>query len=936
MRLSTCLTIALIVVSTQIGTAQSWLWAVDSFPEEIMYDVIELPDSSLFFTGGFGGPAASPGGRLVYGRLSSGGQLVWMKTEIGLQSNSRMVNSADRVFALASVPTWGGPSLDYLLIFDFDGNKLAEKIIGKITASQVDIALDADGSIYTAYVDSSTLGLIKLDPQLNVIWDITATTDINKDWQKTVRVLADGSIQMTSFVGSELKIMRFDTAGNQLSSFVASSHPNWPNEVIKAADEGYFLTRNLDLDTTYEFTVRKVDKEGNTIWENLLYLGHFLINPLFVELSNGNLLLVGTYDSDMAITFSPDGQVLSNQHFILTNQYAQWRYVLKPLRGGKAILGGHFSDDTGLPDQMYLTKWDSLPYNLNHWVTGHVFIDQNENCSFDSTEPKATNALIKATGSVGNFYSVPTSTGQYSLLLPDGEFIISTVSPSPYSSNCSAPVSVIFDSQTDSIQQDFGFKKLLDCPYLTTELTIPRLRRCFSNFASVHFCNLGTIPADPAHLDLTLDPWLELTAASEPFTALGGNVFRFELGEMAVFECRDIALTIKVDCDSTILGQTHCVEAHIFPDSSCLPPTALWSGASIEVDATCTNDTLRFFIQNTGSAPTSVPCDFIVIEDDVIMNVGQQSLGIGETVALEYPADGHFWRLEASQEPGHPGPSMPSVSVEGCNGWWPGSFGFWTAFPQDDGSPAVDIDCLQNIGSYDPNEKTAAPEGIDNQHFIQKNQDIEYTIHFQNTGTDTAFTVVVTDTIDQKLRPETLKLGGASHPFSWEIYGPGILKMSFEKINLPDSTTNLAGSQGWFSYRISQKPDLVDGSQIRNRAAIFFDFNPPILTNRTLHTIGSNFLTVKTWSPAQPNTQLSVFPNPTSDEATFLIKGDKIGDGDALVLQLFDVNGRLVLAKNFTKNSATISRDGLVSGLYFFKIKSGNGAAVGAGKLLIE
>jgi hypothetical protein len=35
------------------------------------------------------------------------------------------------------------------------------------------------------------------------------------------------------------------------------------------------------------------------------------------------------------------------------------------------------------------------------------------------------------------------------------------------------------------------------------------------------------------------------------------------------------------------LGQTHCAEVHIYPDSICLTPDPQWSGASIELAASC-------------------------------------------------------------------------------------------------------------------------------------------------------------------------------------------------------------------------------------------------------------------------------------------------------------------------------------------------------------
>ncbi|MBL8964476.1 MAG: aldehyde dehydrogenase, partial [Phycisphaerae bacterium] len=49
--------------------------------------------------------------------------------------------------------------------------------------------------------------------------------------------------------------------------------------------------------------------------------------------------------------------------------------------------------------------------------------------------------------------------------------------------------------------------------------------------------------------------------------------------------------------------------------------------------------------------------------------------------------------------------------------------------------------CLPNIGAYDPNDKQAVPVGYGPEHFIRAGDPLHYQIRFQNTGTDTAFTV---------------------------------------------------------------------------------------------------------------------------------------------------------------------------------------------------
>ena len=182
--------------------------------------------------------------------------------------------------------------------------------------------------------------------------------------------------------------------------------------------------------------------------------------------------------------------------------------------------------------------------------------------------------------------------------------------------------------------------------------------------------------------------------------------------------------------------------------------------------------------------------------------------------------------------------------MEACGTNAGGTFstGFVTQFPDDDANPFVSIDCQESIGPYDPNDKRAFPKGVGDNHYIEANTDLEYLIRFQNVGTDTAFNVVIKDTLPDALNPATFVAGAASHPYRFEIEETGILTVSFENIQLPDSTTNEPASHGFFKFRIHQKPDNPIGTILENRAAIYFDFNEPVITNFSWHTIGADFL----------------------------------------------------------------------------------------------
>jgi len=136
-------------------------------------------------------------------------------------------------------------------------------------------------------------------------------------------------------------------------------------------------------------------------------------------------------------------------------------------------------------------------------------------------------------------------------------------------------------------------------------------------------------------------------------------------------------------------------------------------------------------------------------------------------------------------------------------------------------------------GAYDPNDKLArTSSGSEIWWVPDADEWIDYTIRFQNTGTDTAFNVLITDTLPAELDPASVRVGASSHRFSWSISGPGILKFAFPGIMLPDSNVNEPGSNGFVIFRIKVRQGMmtVPGDEVINTANIYFDFNPPIIT----------------------------------------------------------------------------------------------------------
>ncbi|MFZ1398078.1 MAG: hypothetical protein WAS33_14335 [Candidatus Promineifilaceae bacterium] len=135
-------------------------------------------------------------------------------------------------------------------------------------------------------------------------------------------------------------------------------------------------------------------------------------------------------------------------------------------------------------------------------------------------------------------------------------------------------------------------------------------------------------------------------------------------------------------------------------------------------------------------------------------------------------------------------------------------------------------------GSYDPNDKRArTSSGLsDALYYIGTDEWVEYVIRFQNTGNDTAFTVVVTDTLSEELDMATFQQGVSSHAFSVSLKPDRVIEWRFEGIDLPDSTTNWLASNGFVAFRFRPQLPISPGNQIENIANIYFDFNEPVIT----------------------------------------------------------------------------------------------------------
>ncbi len=254
---------------------------------------------------------------------------------------------------------------------------------------------------------------------------------------------------------------------------------------------------------------------------------------------------------------------------------------------------------------------------------------------------------------------------------------------------------------------------------------------------------------------------------------------------------------------------------------------------------------------------------------------------------------------------------LPSITLSGGD----------TVYVQANVSPATGDDNPADntkdyqfivVNSYDPNDKSVFPQGRGPMHGILNNIPLTYTIRFQNTGTADALNVLVADTIDAGLNFQSLHIIQSSHSMRTVVLSGNVLHFIFDNINLPDSATNEPMSHGFVTYEIDQIPGLSQGTVLRNTAYIYFDFNPPIVTNTTFNTID---LTIDINSLSDPGNSMTVFPNPADDQIKIH------SDGASMIsAEFFTQSGSSVLAKKLKGAYDFVNTKNLSQGMYFIKV----------------
>lgn len=933
---------------------------------------LELPDGSFVFA------VQDSTSDFDLVRISGAGEFLWGVDLPGFSSATYPLGVLPNghIFATHCRSLFTGNSCGTLEI-DLDGHEVQyQPIISLLNLAHSDVFPNGDALTQHFLLDKTIF--TRIAPSGQVVWQ--SPPQNNRIW--IMATAPDGSFGGVIREGNSThRVQFYDGNGTPTSLTPALALPIQWIQSLDFYEDGSFLISGATL--TQRGFMARIQRDGQVLWsaespedgqehiqissgiatpDGWALGAGYSASPRFAALrvSENSGIVVNTlsgrvgHDQDEDCTLQSDEPSMFYQR-VEARQGNSVFYGFTTSTGEYEMLlpAGHFTMSVSsnepffelCPDATWQVNFPAgqnnelsldLPMqsaDLVHHLSGYVKWDRNNNCTSEASDTPLENWWVRVNFGGHSVSKRTNAQGYYQLFLPSGEYQVSVFPFNHLFETCAPEAQTIVFSGNDpqSATADFTATSDNDCAYMRVRIGAGSVRPCVNSTFPVYYKNEGVRSAENVSVEVTLPPSLEFVSAEPAPTSVNGNVLRFEFDEVPASPggySSMILITVEPDC-SLQIGDQVCLNAQITPAEMCGDAPG-WNGAVTSLSAECVGDSAVFKIKNIGTAQHSGQRNFRIVEDQIVLLQGTFQLDpLAEdryAIFIENDSIASFTMI-ADQEPGFPGDPEVVLTLSNCtaSGGNPSGFG-------GNPGPFSASGCLSVRNSYDPNDKQAFPLGFGEDKAIRPGTPIDYTIRFQNTGNDTAYVVVLRDTLSEHLDYTKVELAGASHRFEFAQLGEGnVLHFHFPGINLPDSTTNPAGSQGFVQFRVYPKADLPSGTVVDNSAAIYFDFNPPIITN-TVRRKYQEFTLVQTLEPKQPGfLNVRVFPNPFMERAVLSLP-DEAPDGNYR-LELFDAAGRLLQRKDFRERQVEINGEALPSGAMFWTVSS-EGRVVARGKVL--
>lgn len=904
------------VIRTDIDGNVLWSNVYDEDFEERANDVIELSDGSFLIVGTSKRVFAQTNVHLV--KISATGQLIWSKShgnDAIEEEGLKVVPGVDGGFAIVGTTrSIENNSRNILLVkVDEAGDLEWTRTYGEDNVSDIGRAITTlDGSYVIAGVTDNTapgsfdkdIVLYRVDAQGTEIWNEPkriATPERDEVWD--MLTTRDGKIAMAGSIydNSDALAVLLDASG--------------------------------EVEDEWQVDVAGFGDQARTI----------------VEIEDGSLVIAGITESgadniDVLIAQLTPGGTVAWKNSIGRPGRTDWGYdLVSTITGGYAITGYTAIGSGSFINDALLVTTDNQGNTITNFISGRVFYDRNSSCGLDPEDQPLKEWLVRVTGDNKTYFGTTDENGQYRIQVDTGKYNVMVLPINDYWEGCiNQGYNVNLTNFYDTTSLNFPFFVAQACPYLEVDISAPFLVNCSDVEYTVAYRNLGTTVAQGAYVEVTLDDELTYRSSSIPPIEVNEQekIYTFLLGNLEIAESGSFTIQTSLDCDGVLAGQAGRVVAHIFPDLECIEPGPNWDGSSVRALGECEQDTVVFRLSNIGQSAMSRPLKYYVVQEDVVLRPAGDNFQLEPnetTTVFMRRSEGATYRIIAEQSEDHPGRSYPTVAIEGCTETGePYSTGYYTQFPENDQDNFVDIDVQEIISSISKTEMRGYPKGYRDS-IIDPNTEITYKIFFKNDGTDAIQRVVIRDTIPEGLDITTLTPGASSHPYRFEIYEEGILRITFDNIQLlPDGSETENSNWGFVNFKVSQKPNNPLGTTITNSATIFFDYGTPERTNEIRYVVDKfpDFVEVisNTNQVFIPGVKINVRPNPFIESTTFEIEGQNFKEVN---FSIFDMTGRLLYTTKFNGNQYVYRNQLLTPGMYVYKMES-EGQLINSGKLLVR
>lgn len=954
----------IIMLFAGLVSGQGWERVYSGSGQDVANGLTQTPDGGYILTGSYNADT-----RVYLLKTDANGELQWSKTFFGSPNaaGNRVIVTQDGGYAVVGYVKGEGPQGDniYVLKTDAAGTLLWKKPFGTglddrgtdivelpngdlvITGFQVNmngkadvvvLKLDQEGAQHwyktygQANVSEKGTGLtLTSDGDLAIVAESQASISDHKDAYVLRITPTDGDVIWENTYGLT------DGSGDPSSEL--------PRGMVSTTTGDLVITGFTSSVVGGAGFIMKINGNGadTPLWDrvfpnaNLYHIANGANNGLFVS----GYKSFNSLDDAYAIHTDGDGNVQWDSRIGKGGPDAGFG-VVATADGGCAIAGSSelFIGPTQ-ESYVYLIKIDGNGLIFTSYLEGHIFKDDNSNCERDAGEANQENWIVKVESGGFVRYAVAREDGSFTMAVDTGVYDITLITPNNYWKTCEDAILVSIPEFYDTVVTDIPVQVKSACPRNEVDVATPILRRCAENTYTVRYCNSGTVTSSGTFIDLELGPDFTVTSSSIPGAFIADSVYRYDVGTLQNGYCGSFEVKAFLGCE-TIPGGTQCVTAHIYPDSFCDVDTEIWDGAIIVAQGVCENDSVKLILANIGPGGMGGTLGYVITEDVIMLTQPgdpnyQFQLQSGQHITVfDTIANGKTYRIIAEQSPGYPGLNIPTAAVEGCisdSSTAIISTGFYTMFPEGDEDAFVETDCQESFESdyHTPSLKRGHPKGYNEEHFVIPDTDLEFLIQFENTGTDVVHEVVIIDTLSAALDPATVYPGAASHPYQFDIYGEGIVQFTLSSVNLAPGSS---AGEGYVKFRVKQRPGLPCQTQILNSAAIFFDFGAPEISNQTLHTVCEfdSFIVVKSKEIFLPNADLKVFPNPARDVVNFELSGV---DARHYTLQVYDIQGRLLVNQTFNQPTFRLLRPQLPAGTLFYWLAA-DGKPVASGKLIVR